>query len=304
MKSIMIIKNILYILLGIYFIISPIFFKVILIRLPRDIQDIPVFLIVLSLSIYLYLIYKLIINVYFTNKESYLNSFIKTHFVNPLQELYYTSIKKIDDYIKHTLLGPKYIGENLLKLSIFLNRRLTENKCKIILAFFDIVPRVAFILLFFIDVVIFHQLNNIYYFGLLTLIPILYRYLIYTFKGFALANIKDLLECLSFLDENYEEVPLEIVLDHHVTHSYNLHSLDIPIIKNITVKEPVSDKQDFEETLTFYLDQFHVFTKSYNYIDFFEHLKKQKYYQIFLLITYFCYFIIWLYIVNYIFEIL
>jgi hypothetical protein len=187
-----IIKNILIAGLGFYFIISPILFKVILIRLPRDIQEIPLILILASLVIYSYLVLNLLKS-YFLQNENRLSTLIKAYVSLPLQHFYISSMIYIDDYIKHTLLGQKYVGENLLKITQHLNKRLTEKTCTIIFIFLDIVPRVVFLFLFFVDVVIYQRLGYIYYFGFLTLIPLIYRYLIYTFKGFALHNIKDFL---------------------------------------------------------------------------------------------------------------
>lgn len=290
----MIFKNILYIIIGLYFIISPLFFKVIWIRLPKDILDIPLIIIILSLSIYMYLIYKIILVLNSIKKKE---SFIQKYISIPLQELYYNSMIKIDNYIKHDILGPKYLGENLLLLVKFLNKYLTEKKCSIIFSLLDFLPRVVFLFCFFIDVIITQQLKYIYYLGFITIIPLIMRYLIYTIKSFILFNIKDYsTACLSFCDANYKEVSLEILLEGFLINSFNSNIAYTSTVKYITLKEPLEENEIFDEILDFYLDQFYVFSTMYNFINFFEHLKKHIYYQFFLLLSYICHFIFWLYI--------
>lgn len=112
-------------------------------------------------------------------------------------------------------------------------------------------------------------------FGIITLLPIIFRYLMYTFKGFALHNIKLCLNDLCFCNQDYLELSFEDILDNFLTNSYKQSVILPHYIKQVTLKKPLEHLENFDETLDFYLDQFYIFSRLYNNIDFLEHLKKQ-----------------------------
>ena len=290
----MILKNIMYIIIGLYFIISPLIFKIVLTKLPKDLSDLYLILIITSLLINIYLIYKTIksMNYNVQSETSLINIFIRNYISDPIQTFYINSMVYVDDYIKHNLLGPKYIGENLLWLTKNLNKHLTEKKAKRIFFVLDILPRFIVIICLFIDVILNEQLKYIYLFGIFTLIPLIFRYIIYTFKGFAVANIKMSCEYLSFCDETYKELSFEVILENFITNTYS-NNTTICYIKNITLKNFTNENENFDETLNYYLDQLNVFSTLYNNIDFMEQLKKQRNYKLFLLLTYSYYVILW-----------
>lgn len=292
-----ILKNILYITVGIYFILSPLIYKLLLIlRLPKTILDIPFSLALCSSSLFIFFSLIIIQRLYFSLKEETLIAKkFKLYISNPLKQLYFDSLTLIDNYIKHTLLGPQILGESLKSITIYLNKTLTEKSLRIMFFLFDIFPKIIFLVLLILDILYYHQLKYIYLFGMLTLVPMIFRYLIYTFKEFALHNIKYSLNYLCFYTQDYIELSFEDILDNFLTNSYQ-QSIIPHYIKHVTLKETLANEAYFDNVLDTYLDQFHIFTQLYNNIDFLEHLKKMKSYQLFMLTIYCNYAGIWFYI--------
>jgi hypothetical protein len=72
------------------------------------------------------------------NQENILINFIKFNVITPLQNLYVDSLSFIDNYIKHQLLGPKYLGLTLLKITRSLNKHLNDFNSTIYFVSLDI----------------------------------------------------------------------------------------------------------------------------------------------------------------------
>lgn len=291
------IKNILYIIIGLYIILTPFFYKIIVLRLPKNIEELNIIFAICSSLIFLILFLNIIININRRKNENFFILYLKEIIIKPLQKMYFNSLLIIDKYIKHELLGPKYVGQPLLKITYVINNHLNDLNSIRYFIFFVVCPKIIIIICLFIDVIINKHLKYIYIFGAITLIPLIINYFIYTLKEFAIANMKGLTQnCIVLVNENHLEIAFENILKNYIT-SYFESNQHIEFIRAITLKETLQENEDFDETLDFYLKQFHVFTNLYTSMTFFYYIKLQKYYRIFLALYYFCFSCIWLYII-------
>jgi hypothetical protein len=180
--------------IGSFFILLPFIGRLVIVRLPKDIQNISIYfsiLMALTFSIMiLRIIYLWIKAKYFKNKPSNIIFVqLQTRLIKPIITKYWLSLSTVDNYIKDNLLSP-YLGPILLRISEFLlfsmklqNR--TSIQYKIIFISLDILPKSILLLIFGIDVLLYHQLHYIYVFSGILLIP-----LIFTFREFSEFNIK------------------------------------------------------------------------------------------------------------------
>lgn len=291
------IKNIIYIIIGLYFVTSPFIFKLIIIKLPKTLTEISLILALLFIFLYFYLVIKGLKSlVHLPSTEKFFIKKLREMLLTPLQEIYYNSMKNIDNYIKHELLGPEYLGENLLKITLWINKSITYNTFIKYIFLFDITPKIIFIFIFFYDVVFKHKLVYTYYFGGLLLIPLIFSYIMFTFKEFVLTNIKIAhKDYLLFVDEHYNEISLDNILQNYES-TYFKQVQVLYAIKYISLKNK-ENYDNIEETLTYYLEQFHTFTKLYNICIFFDQIKNMILFKILTIVFYICYFFIWLYVV-------
>lgn len=298
-KSIMInkIKNIIYIIIGIYFITSPFIFKIIIIKLPKTLAELSLIIALFFLFFYFYLMIKGLRSLFkMPSNELYFIKVFRDNIIIPLQEIYYNSMKKIDNYIKHDFLGPEYLGKNLLKITLWVNKNITNNTFIKCFFFLDILPKILFIIIFLYDVVFKHKLVYTYYFGGFLLIPLIFSYIMSTFKEFALTNMKIAHnDYLLFVDEHYHEICLDNVLQNYEATSLKQIQI-LNVIKYISVKNK-EHYDNLEETLTYYTEQFHIFTKLYNSCILYDHINNIMLFKCLSIGYYLCYFLIWLYIV-------
>jgi hypothetical protein len=291
-------KLFIYIACGIYFIISPVIFKVILIKLPKNIEELHFIIVFGFCCIYIFSIInyiKLILKIT-TEKDTFMYN-IKIKFQEFLQKYYFDSMKLIDNYIKHDLLGPNIIGKSLLKVSIFINKKINRNNAFFWFVFLDILPKLNFIIIFCYDILIKNQFCYTYFFGGFLLIPLILKYLIYTFKEFTLANLRILhKDYLVFVDDHFTPLLFnEVIKIYEITY-FNENYLEKKI-KFIYLKEETTI-DTFDETLNYYLDQFHLFTKTYHFCIYFEHIQKLSLYYLFCVIMTSIYFSLWSYILK------
>lgn len=293
-------KNITYFIIGLYFIVAPFIYKIFIIKLPKNLNEI--FIVISLFFCILYfvrlktIIFKLLKK---ETKEIKIILYFKKNIVIPFQEVYMSSIINIDNYIKHKLAGPKYVGQPLLIFSKKINKIFTEDKGLQFLFCFDLLPRIILIICFIIDVFYFKQFKYIYMFGILSLIPLISTYILYTLKEFTMANIKNLCDLyILFANDKYEKISFEDVLENFKIHTF-VKNKTKKNITQISLQKSVEYCDDFDGTLDFYLKELYTFTALYNHIDFLEQVKQISLYYCWLALNYIFYLVIWTYILLY-----
>lgn len=184
-----------YVIVGCLIIMHLIYYKFIIIRLPKDITqvywDLCCFILLMYSLRLVSLLYTGIKAKYFPEQGS--NKFIlkvKSYFHN-ISNIYQKSLQAIDDFIKHTLLGPRILGANLKILCPLLIKLLgvKHKTYKWLYVFFDILPKSILLLLFSLDILYCKQFHYIYQVAWLTLLPIMFHYIVFTLKEFCDFNI-------------------------------------------------------------------------------------------------------------------
>lgn len=281
MKLIMIIKNLFYILLGIYFILFPISHKVIIIRLPRDINTINIFVAIFFCIFFFLLTVKILYNLIVVEKKPnkvfiWFNSYITT----PIYKVYWESLSFIDNYIKHELLGPKYVGEPLVIISKYINKYLYDrNSKRYVLIYFiiDILPKIVFILLFILDVFYSKKLCYIYKMGWIFLLPLLWRYIIFTFKEFSEYNIRGMHEeVLYFFTLKDEELSTNALIEEcKDIHDVNtINEKGVPQ-RRVALRHEEATQEENDVVLDDYLQQFDTFMQIRMSVHVFETLRNK-----------------------------
>lgn len=184
--------------IGSFFILLPFIGRLVIVRLPKDIQHISIyfsmFMAITFGIMILRIIYIWIKAKYFKNQPANkILTQLQTIFIKPIITKYWLSMATVDNYIKHYLLSP-YLGPILLRISEFLLftvklRNRTSINYKIIFMSLDILPKSILLLAFGIDILLYHQLYYTYKFSGILLIPLIFKYLIFTFREFSEFNI-------------------------------------------------------------------------------------------------------------------
>jgi hypothetical protein len=281
------IKNIIYIIIGLYFILMLFIYRLIIIRLPKDLDNINLIFCVIFIIINFFCIYKTL--------KSLFNLEVKNlKFMQYLQHFYVNSMKNVDNIIKHKYLGPEILGKSLLYITTFFFKKINDNNSIITFLVLDVLPKLIFIFIFIFDIYIKQQFCYIYSYGWILLLPLIFSYILYTFKEFALVNIQIIYKNhLIFYNNIYEIILYDDFIKALQKTSLNkINSLQE--IAYITLINNTNEK--YQETLDFYINQLYIFINMYTSIIFFEQLKHLSLYKIFLLMNYLSLMCIWLYI--------
>lgn len=195
-QKLIMIKSKLYFIIGLILIISLFYYRVLKIHIPKSIFELNMFLIVFTTILYsiktLVLLIKLIKLRYFPKKKpNELLQKLYHKYVYPLNIIIDLSYKSIDSYVKDKMLGPKLLGLNLKNLMHFLLNNIGNKHSyyKALFIVFDIIPKTSILMIFGIDIIFFNKLENIYLFSWIILIPLIFKYIIFTLKEFAEYNI-------------------------------------------------------------------------------------------------------------------
>lgn len=297
------IKQIIYIIAGIYFICAPIFFKLLNINKIKDIKTYNLIIICFMCFLFSVIIYKAITDILFkkivTNKIIlWVNNYIKNNFIS----FYYESMKIIDSYIKDNLLGPKYVGETLGKWSDKLLKFL-ENKESIIyvliIIFFDILPRILFLIILTMDIFVYNAMKYSYIFGLIIIIKPLFSYILFTLKEFSEYNLRNICDNnLIFFNNEGELMLTEDVLNDRIINcpDNKLKPIIKPLSFKISCRENILNHEELLLKCHYYIDNFEFFINIRRIIYIFDIIKQTTQYIFFNISVLFVYLSIWSYI--------
>ena len=287
--------------LGFYFILSPIVFKIIIIRLPKNIFTINFCIVVLLLLLFFSLSFKILYKAFFSRKKSQLTEKIIHYIVKPLNDFYWSNLHLIDNYIKHNIMGSNILGKNLIKFSAYINSYLYERNSEryiILFLLMDITPKIILLLLYITDVFIFKEFSYIYRWGWVGLIPLCFRYIIFTFKEFSEYNILYMhKEFLYFFTLKGEELTTSSLLEicKNIYHKDTRDSLGVPQ-RRVALRQEADTQEENDIILNDYLMQFDSFMQLNMSVNVFDSLRKDFWYILFTFYYYFLQFNIWLYI--------
>lgn len=287
--------------IGLYVILSPIFFKIIIIRLPKNILTIKVFFVVLLLLFFFLISFKILYKAFIFRKKNKITEKITQNILKPLSDFYWGNLHLIDSYIKHDIMGSNILGKNLLKFGVYINRYLYDRNSErylILFFIFDVIPKIILLLLYFTDVFIFKEFSFIYKWGWIGLIPLCFRYILYTFREFAEHNIKYMHEeFLYFFTLKDEELTTFSLLEtcKNIYHKDTIDSFGVPQ-RRVALRQEASTQEENDIILDDYLLQFDSFMQLNMSVNVFDSFKKDFWYILFTFYYYFLQFNIWLYI--------
>jgi hypothetical protein len=304
------INKIILILIGASMIIFYIYFRFIVTKLPRDLMIQPQLILAVSYSCIciififltvrnLYLLYKVNYHITYTMDNRFI--YLK-YYLNKVIQLCYKSLKIIDDFIKHTLLI-NHTGKLLKAFGLILKRFLiynSSNKYLIIYLLCNVIPRFFVLFMFSIDILYFHKFQYVYQFAWLLTIPLIYSYLLYTYKEFSEHNIHEILQdILIFRFDDKTIMNTQDVIDFTLTEckTKKYSAIPVELSKELT-QICYNEGGDITLTLAYYIPQFNMFTKLRKIVDILEQLQT-KYNIYFNLIRFFLYSMLWLYILIY-----
>lgn len=296
-RSLIIIK----ISIGLYFILSPILFKIIIIRLPKSIFVIKTFFVIFLLLLFFIISVKILYNAFFFKKKNKITEIMVKNIIKPLNDFYWGNLHLIDNYIKHNIMGPDILGKNLLKLGAYINNYLYDrNSIRYLILFLlmDVVPKIVLLCLSFTDVFIFQEFSYIYKWGWVGLIPLCFRYILYTFRGFSEYNITYMHEgFLYFFTLKGEELTTSSLLENckNIYHKDTIDSFGVPQ-RRVALRQEANTKEENDIILDDYLLQFDSFMQLHMSVYVFDSLRKDFWYILFTFYYYFFQFNIWLYI--------
>jgi hypothetical protein len=313
MKSI--IKQNLFITAGILITLYICYLRLIITRLPKDIsikativETICYLLITICfVSLFLYTIYKLYKIIY--NKSFKTSNNIVVILFKYILQIYTGCLTALDNYIKHTLLQT-HLGYYLKTISIVCNK-IFNNKRSVnfAIAYFslDLFPKIFLLLCFTLDTYN-HKFNYIYQFACLLLIPLIYRYLVFTFREFSEHNIAQINGViLIYKFHSGAIMTTQDIIDtcKGITFEDDIYASQIPgyTVRVVDLSQEfkqtyMTPDDNLSETLIFYSDQFTFFQKVRRNVDILEKIQV-KYDIYFNLIRYLLYSILWLYILVY-----
>ena len=300
------INKILLILISSSIILSYISLRFISTKLPKELLIQPDIFIVVSYSCifmtFVGLTFVSLYSLYKTKHSVYNNKFIThcKHYANKIIKLFYKSLKTLDDFIKHELFI-NHTGQILktfgLKITQILKYKISKRYL-IIYLLCNIIPRVFILFIFSIDILYLHKFQYVYKVAWLLIIPLLYRYLIFTYKEFSEHNINQMLQhVLIFKFEDNSIMNTQDIIEFTIeSKSKKYSAIRVELSKELT-QICYNTGGDITQTLAYYLPQFNIFTKLYSIIAIFEQLHKYNIY--FNLIRFLLYSLLWLYILIY-----
>ena len=178
-------------------------------HIPKTIKELDMYLIVFSFIIYSIksiLLFMKIIKLHFLipSKPNTFFQKIYQNYIYAIINLIDLSYKYLDSYIKDNILGPLILGSNLKKLMNFLLNNIgsKHSSYKLLFIIFDIIPKLIIILIFCVDTIILDKLEYIYIFSWIILIPLTFKYIIFTLREFTEYNIVMILDKYLLIKSN------------------------------------------------------------------------------------------------------
>jgi hypothetical protein len=293
------------------------YIRLIIKRLPKDLATESIFneifyilAAIVSMILLIYTMYKLYKIHYLKSDKPSTNIFIKSlnNQINTLSKLYYDGLIALDDFIKHTILV-EHLGEILKSFSkIFLNIFIKVKSKKYIFAYIilDSMPKLIVLIAFCFDVYN-HKFCYMYQLAFVLLIPLLYKYIIFTLREFSEHNIKDMNEhILIYYFHSGQIMTSEDIINNckGITNPkdtyYNSEerfSLRVIALSEEYKQECFNNNRELTDDLMFYTKQMNFFQRIRSYV---ARLETQNKYNIYFnLIRYTIYSILWLYILVY-----
>ena len=317
----LIIKNYLFIILGIIIVGYIFFIRLFSNKLPKElpiiVTTIEVFFYIAIVLWFFFLSIFLLILWYKRQKNIVLrNSYLESR-IKPLLNFYWKCLNALDNLIKDNI-SPRILGKNLLRFSKYYNNKIiiAKNQRKILGIYhcFVSLPGYLFLSIFFVDSIIIKKFVYIYQFAWLLLIPFIFNYIIFTFKEFSQFNINLYLKdiCDVYYNSNHEKVTVQEFLENSrllCSLLYETQEIDIPTLAAINLKESyltnsnLRENDDISTRAMFFAQNLIVFRNIYMHTLIFNGIN-QAYGLILNSVKYFCYGCIWLYIllhgINYI----
>jgi hypothetical protein len=305
-------KNNIFITFGIFIISYIVYIRIILVRLPKELPTQPDLLqyvsysLIASIFVYLFIYTSYRLYQKYSNKTSTKESFFihwfKHHIFNLVLDWYYNSLKAFDDYVKHTLLG-KDLGQWLKTFGSSITSRVTRksNKFLVVYLLFDIFPKYVILLVFTLDVCYFHEFHYTYKLAWVLLIPLLYKYIVFTYKEFSEHNIIGMATdvfVVKYKDGTHmtiEEVIIYI-LEEDFTKRFKVYYVEL----TDELKQICYDNGgDITATIDYHSKAFILFATIRSYVELLT-LVQAKYNLLLNFIRYGIYSILWIYILIYI----
>ena len=323
--KLIILKNFLFGFVG-FLIISYLFYtRLILVKLPKNLSPnlsfgeilILIILILIFFLLFLSNSYK-ILKLFFNEdhkqkhffKDSVIFTWIRTQLNTYIISAYWNSLKTLDHFIKHILVK-NYIGKNL---KIFAKsiihycklESLFSNNFLYIYLILDIMPKFIVLCLFIIDVFIKHKFHYVYLCSWLLLIPLIYKYFLFTFKEFAEATMNAI--NINYIYTKFHNGDIMYTEDHitecikNIEFRFdktNFEPFEVNVIALAeNVKEACTSEEDVVETLFFYGNQFAFFTQIRRNVAIFESFN-ENFGIPFNIIRYLFYTLFLIYVLNY-----
>jgi hypothetical protein len=287
------IKNCCYIIAGIYFITAPLLFKLLNMNKIKDIKTYNYILISFLCFIIFCTIIKIVFDLFIEKKNN--NIFLR--FKEIILTFYIDSMKTIDDYIKHKLLGPQYVGEFLGKWSTIL-LKYSDNKSSMfftnIICLFDLLPRLLLLFILYVEVFIFKKVHYSYIFGTIVLLKPLFSYLLFTFREFSEHNIKNICTTkLIFFDKNSIAFIPENEINENIK---KLPNEKIKLSFNVSCHEKTLNHIELVNKCHFYLENLEFFIMIRRIIYILDLIKQTMIYVFFNILVLILYLILWSYI--------
>ena len=244
---------------------------------------------------YLYLFYLQIMQ-----KPLYIK---RTLFLN-ISQFYWKCLLSFDDFIKHTLLV-KYLPSLLLTVQDRINYHFVKLKSLrylLIYLIVDIFPKCIVLICFSVDIYKY-QFNFIYKSIWFLLIPLIFKYILFTLREYSEQNLSYMLDnILSFKFHSGELMTLQDLLDSYngantqkdfysnSFDNFNVHAINLSD-KQLQICLDTND--DIDETIVFYSKQFNSFAKLRTIITQFDSIYK-TYNNIFSSLRFYIYCYLWL----------
>lgn len=226
MKSI--IKQYLFIWLGIVIVGYIISIRLLINKLPRELPTIVSWIEFCIYSLvplcFLFLAIALMIGPKKTQKTLILMYLSK--FLNILSKFYWKSLLALDSIIKQKI-PSEVLGYNLLRFAkIYADYYKLNNKKLFIKTFilFSFIPKYLFLLILIYDVFYLKMFNYIYYYAWLLLIPVAFNYLLFTLKEFFSFNLNHYIHNVFLVidDNNLLVEDVDIILDSCTKVAFNI----------------------------------------------------------------------------------
>lgn len=300
-------SNFNFIIVGLSIILLYIYSRFIVTKLPKDLVIQPEMIISLAytcifitfafltiLSIYSW--YKLRYNI---KKTNILIDYFKRHLSN-IMKFFYKSLKSIDDLVKHKIMV-NHTGRLLKSFGLRLNHffySTISKKYLIIYLACNVIPRLCVLFIFSVDILILHKFQYIYKAVFLLIIPLVYNYLVFTYKEFSEYNIHGMLQnVLIFRFKDKSIMTTQDMIDFTLDDESKPHRYTaMPVELSEELTQLCYDRNhDITYTLAYYLPQFQTFIKLRKIVSIFEILHA-KYNIYFSIIRFLLYTLLWLYI--------